>query len=319
MTDARAEDREQLVGQPVEATQDGICPGCGKTIRGRRDGVPGELILRHESESAWLHAPDPDAGGSCVDDFDAKLAEADDRPADCNALSFWFPRVESAGLPVPETRIVRAPGELLAVLDGETPAGWGGFIVELGAACNAVGWPCFLRTGHGSGKHEWARTCFVPSRAALEAHVAALVEWSACAGPVGLSTDEWAARELIDTEPLFRCTGYHGFPVVREFRWFVRDGVVEHVQPYWPPDAVAQGRPNDLAWAAKLVAASRRSLDESTALGTLATEACRAVGGGYWSIDFLEDRHGDWWLTDMADGDQSFRWEPAEADQGRAV
>lgn len=226
---------------------------------------------------------------------------------DRNSLAWWFPKIEAAGLPVPSTRIVETDVELLALLDGHEPEGFQRFISDLQAAAMQVGgYPFFLRTGHGSGKHDWRETCFVEG--ALEAHVVALVEWSALADIMGLPTDVWVARALIPTAPLFRCRRYGDFPVTREFRLFVRDNHVEHIQPYWPREAVEQGDPDDPDWESKLAFASKT--DDTFALDPLASAACEAVGGGFWSVDFLQDREGRWWLTDMADGDRSFRYDP---------
>jgi hypothetical protein len=229
---------------------------------------------------------------------------------DLNSLAFWFPRIEAAGLKVPRTEIVETSIDLMDLLDGQTPARWAGFMFDLEAAGDRIGWPAFLRTGHGSGKHEWNRTCFVGSRAVLSQHVSALVEWSACVDMWGLPTNVWAIRELIATAPLFVCSGFGGFPVTREFRFFVRGDKVEHAQPYWPPDAVEEGYPTDPEWRDKLAAASKATPVEYGALCCTALAAVEAVGGGHWSVDMLEDAGGDWWLTDMAEGDRSFRWEP---------
>jgi hypothetical protein len=229
---------------------------------------------------------------------------------DRNSLAFWFPKIAAAGLRVPATRIIRANDDLVVLLDGEKPPGWDDLVDELVAAGNEVGWPAFLRTGHGSGKHEWDRTCFLPGPSDVAHHIAALVEWSCCVDMFGLPTDVWAVREMLPAPPLFRCEGYCRFPVTREFRLFVRDGRVEHVQPYWPPDAVEQGRPSDPDWRTKLERASALTQPERAALELIAATAGQAVGGGYWSVDLLEDVGRRWVVTDMAEGDRSFRWEP---------
>ena len=75
MTDARQEDQERIVGQPIEAQQDGVCKGCGKAIRGSRRDVEGQMIV--ERFGAWVHAPEPGSVWSCVDDYEAKRAETD--------------------------------------------------------------------------------------------------------------------------------------------------------------------------------------------------------------------------------------------------
>jgi hypothetical protein len=99
-------------------------------------------------------------------------------------------------------------------------------------------------------------------------------------------------------------------PIHREFRVFVRDGDVEHVQPYWPPDAVKQGDPDTEGWDITLAHASKFDRSEYTTLAMGAGKACEAVGGGFWSVDMIRDDLNQWWLTDMALGDQSFRWDP---------
>lgn len=75
MTDARQEDQDRIVGQPIEAQQDGVCDGCGKVIRGSRDDVEGDLIVKQRT--VWVHAGEPDSAWSCADEYEAKLAETD--------------------------------------------------------------------------------------------------------------------------------------------------------------------------------------------------------------------------------------------------
>lgn len=232
------------------------------------------------------------------------------RTLDVNDMAHWFPPLEAAGLPVPRTVLVPYDGDDLSLLlDGRRPRAWVELVDGLRHAGAVVGWPMFLRTGHGSGKHEWERTCHVPSAAEVPARVAALVEWSALADLMGLPTRTWAAREMLDGDVLCRCAAYGGMPVVREFRLFVRDDAVEHLQPYWPEDAVAAGRPDDPAWRWRLGQAARLAPRTTEALRNLALRAVDAQGGGFWSVDLFRARRG-WFVTDMAEGDRSFRYEP---------
>lgn len=226
-------------------------------------------------------------------------------------LAWWFPKIYGCGVSVPETTIIRAPSDFACLLDGEAPEGFDEFVEEVSAACDQHGLPAFLRTGHGSGKHEWRRTCFVDSLDDMAQRIFNLVEWSHLVDIMGLPHEVWAVREFIPADVLFVCEGWHDFPVTREFRLFVRDGEVEHVQPYWPPGAIEEGsRPDDVEWPSILRHASKLEDVEREYLDTQARLASGAIGGGYWSIDFLLASNGDWILTDMADGDRSFRWEP---------
>lgn len=243
-----------------------------------------------------------------------------------NCLSFWQPKLEAAGVPTPRTTIIRTDVDLTLLLDGILPPeeGWEEFLSLVQAACFDHGLPCFLRTGQGSGKHDWLATCFVPDAENVGRNIVSLVEWSHLADIMGLPHDVWAVRDMLETEPLFRCGRYNGFPVTREYRMFIRGGrdgprgrsglpfydEIEHFQPYWPPDAVEQGGPDRDDWRDLLASAARITDDEATGVANLAYRAWQAVGGGYWSIDMLQDRHGKWWVTDMALGERSFRYEP---------
>lgn len=232
---------------------------------------------------------------------------------DVNDLAFWFPLIERAGLPVPETRIVTTDCELVSLLDGQMPVGYEAFLSDLGNAARNIGYPCFLRTGHGSGKHDWADTCYLTDPNRLGWHVTALVEWSHSVDLWGLPTATWALRRLIPTTALFVCRAWGDFPVTREFRVFIRDDEIEAVYPYWPAAAIEGADPDRDDWRDRLALSSQQNGEDAAALGFLAGQACAAVGGGYWSIDFLYDRDGAWWLTDMADGARSHKPEQAAA------
>lgn len=232
---------------------------------------------------------------------------------DRNNLAYWFPPLQAAGLPVPATEIVETDVNLLQLLDGNYPDGFDAFMKELEGAVKRIGLPCFLRTGHTSGKHEWRRTCMLSDRNRLGWHVAALVESSALADMFGLPTQTWVVRELIQTEPLFHCLNYEDFPVTREFRFFVENGAVTHWQPYWPAGACEQGKPDNDGWDVLLDEASQIDAPEREKLEALAIAAATAVDDGYWSVDLLQDAGGAWWITDMADGAQSFRYDRERA------
>ncbi len=152
-------------------------------------------------------------------------------------MSDWLPKLEAVGVPVPRTALVRMPREafqdVLNVFDGkpiEGPANE--FLRKVAAAATEIGYPAFLRTGITSGKHSWARTCYLTDPARLLSHVASLVELSVCVSFVGLSCEWRAVREFLPTMPLVVCTRYEGMPMCREFRCFVADAEVRCMHPY---------------------------------------------------------------------------------------
>ena len=162
-------------------------------------------------------------------------------------LSYWLPKIETAGLPSPRTIVMDMPSEAFIEIyelvgDGKEPTGKADdFLRRLGEAASDIGFPCFLRTGLTSGKHEWDRTCYLRDLGSVGGHVAALVEYSEIVDFMGLPCDKWAVREFLPTVPVTICPQFRNMPVCREFRVFVGDANVMSWQPYWPMEALEQG------------------------------------------------------------------------------
>ncbi len=231
---------------------------------------------------------------------------------DKTALSYWFPLIEAAGIPVPKTTIVplskEAQSSMFNWFDGKDGTGEEKpFFEALTTAADEIGYPCFLRTDHTSGKHSWDETCFVKSAADIKQHVYNLAEFSEIADFMGIPWSVWVVREFLPTIPLGTCPDYSNMPICKEFRFFVDDGVVRCVHPYWPRRALEQGGAvlDDLEYDAACAIPG-----DATSLFELAARAGRAVGGS-WSIDILETKRG-WFVTDMAEAHKSFHWEGCE-------
>lgn len=112
---------------------------------------------------------------------------------DKTALSYWFPKIQAAGVPVPKTTIIEMPEaaqeDFLAAFDGKDGSGaTKPFFDEIAAAAAAMGFPCFLRTDHTSGKHSWDETCFLASAANIPQQVFAQVA-PPLAGPLSHSRE----------------------------------------------------------------------------------------------------------------------------------
>lgn len=228
---------------------------------------------------------------------------------DLTALSYWFPKLLAAGLPVPRTTIIKMPEvaqrDIWRLFDNEkgaTAAAAQPFFEELAAAARDMGFPCFLRSDHTSDKHEWKETCFLSGEDQIKEHVLNIAYFSECCGMIGIPWNTWAVREMLPTMPLGVCPGYGDMPICREFRFFVRDGSMVCVHPYWPREALADGGADPgLDYEALC------DLPIEAELCGLA-EASGRVLGGDWSIDILETRRG-WVITDLAEAHKSFHWE----------
>lgn len=260
-----------------------------------------------------------------------------------NCLSYWFPKLQESGVPVPRTEIVRCgpDTDLSLFLDGKEPTGWKEFLKKISFACQEIGYPCFLRTGQGSGKHQWKDTCYVESANNLIQHIGNLVEWSHIVDFMGLDHDVWVVRELLPTEPIAILPAYGDFPLVREVRGFIRNGNIICIHPYWPEKAVREGFgmryeeeydsfgndekeedfkpgwkngrhpiPGDLdeiIRAASIIPSPIAPWEQ-----LLKRVAGAFAGDGAWSVDVLETTNG-LYVTDMAEAHRSFHWEGCEA------
>jgi hypothetical protein len=255
-------------------------------------------------------------------------------------LSYWFPKLQAAGVNVPHTEVVTTNAQLWRLLEGQIEdsdliasgmvmVGKLELIDKLcGAAKRIGGPPWFLRTGHGSGKHDWIDTCFVELvdwggvdvgedgelariRHTIMDHVHALVEWSNCVDMMGLPTKVWAVREFLPLVSSF--TSYNGMPVAREFRFFIDGGAITNtssvccMHPYWPKAAVHRGGPSEPLWREhydKLFAWTPELLAE---LYPIAIQAARQFDGA-WSLDLAQHQDGRWFAIDMAPAALSWHW-----------
>jgi hypothetical protein len=223
--------------------------------------------------------------------------------APLNNLSYWFPRLLEAGIPVPRTEIIEVDADgLWPLVDGQFAWGLAPLAQQIIDVAELVGgMPCFLRTGHGSGKHYWKNTCYLPepNKIIIAQHIRELVEWSCCVDFIGLPFETWVVRELMPVGALF--TAFNEMPITRERRCFVQDGELICSHPYWPPEAI-QGASDEAVELLRVDNALEKS--PSTELIQQAAELFE----GAWSQDWLWTARG-WVLIDMATAKTSFHWD----------
>jgi len=239
----------------------------------------------------------------------AREADQSRNDTDITRLSYWFPKLQAAGLPVPRTIIVEAHDaelrEIYKLFDGKTPGdAVNPFIERIKSAADEIGYPCFLRTDHMSAKHEWADTCHLESPDVILSHVFSIIYFWECVNFAAPKCDVWAVREFLPTRPVGVCRDYKNMPVCREFRFFVDGPEVKCWHPYWPLSALEQGKAE---YHADFNYEEFCTTPDIEYLYKLASAAGKAVDGG-WSVDILETRRG-WYITDMAEAYKSFHWE----------
>lgn len=228
--------------------------------------------------------------------------------------SYWYPLIP-ADVPVPKTQLVEFPLDLqgIALEAAESPnldptsheklfAG----IRKIEEACDLFGYPVFIKTGIFSDKHQWS--CFVENKEAVKKAVITIVYGWAMVGGFGSDESEFfVIRELLPTKPYMLFEGK--MPVTKERRYFAEGGKVTWHQPYWPRDAFPDWATVDLLghssidYALELL--NEETEEEVHRLSALARSITTAIPGA-WSIDFLQDIYGKWWLIDMAEAHKSY-------------
>lgn len=234
---------------------------------------------------------------------------------EASSLLCWFPQTKDV-LPCPKTVIVELTEDeihsLVGMLDGVPPSAW--LVDKLDAAAREIGYPLFLRSDQGSGKHMWRDTCYVPSENALLRHIVRLVEWHEMVGVLGLPWRALVFREVLELDAPF--TAFAEMPVARERRYFVRDGKVVCFHPYWPEASIRQfhgATPLPEDWKEDLARINIMDDDEIRELTRLA-EVFGERNPGYWSVDFARTKDGRWVFIDAARGEVSFHWEDCPHD-----
>lgn len=247
-----------------------------------------------------------------------------------NCLSWWFPRLSEAGLPVPRTTILRVedycPKNLYMLLDNIDPEGIEDLVRAAGDAADEYGYPSFIRTGQFSGKHEFDRCCRLECRESTKDRIAFLVYMSHMVDPLGLRHDVIAVREWLHGPIEWLHEDWCNMPVRREFRCFVEGSEVVCIHPYWPEKALGELFSDE---PPKLSAERAEKLENMNTLGDdedevrgLASRAGEVLAGRF-SVDVLMADNG-WYITDCAHAGWSYHWEGCEeaarfADQKRSL
>lgn len=232
-----------------------------------------------------------------------------------NDLADWYPVLAATGAPTPRTEIVRTDVDLTALLHAVSPDGLSDLVGQVTDAAGRIGFPAFLRTGHTSGKHDFARTAFLRSPADVLPHISALVEVSALATDDGLPTDTWVVREFLPIQPAF--LAFRGLPVTAERRYYFNAlGQVTGHHPYWSPQALADGHPRGprgpLAvgdWRQALDVLNTEGEEEVAHLSALTAHIADAFRyQGAWSVDYLYTLDRGWVVIDMARFEDTDVW-----------
>ena len=233
-----------------------------------------------------------------------------------NCLSFWFPILRSTGVNVPRTVFfdinhydkncepaLRKMFDMEELSDADKKS-LGGLISTVTMLAKKMGFPCFLRAGHTSYKHDWVNSCLLQNKEVIPAHIQNIAEFSIMADMMGgLPINVWAVREMLETKPLF--TYFSGMPITKEMRFFFDDGKVICHHPYWPKEVFEDKKGPE--WDEQYKELSVLTDQELSDL-TISTEIIAKKFEGFWSLDWLQVKSGKWYAIDMALGEKSYHY-----------
>ena len=214
-----------------------------------------------------------------------------------NDISFWYPILKTIGMRTPETHLIYADKEVGRIVDDVQTDGFKHLVKEIELAQKNFGGEAFLRTGQTSNKHSWEHSCHLKPESKVINHVANLIEFSMM---VDLPYTTFAVRKMIETKTI--TTSFDKMPIAREVRMFAEAGKVICAHPYWPSEAFMGANKIE-----EIHEKALQTMPDMIELNQMA-EYVSARFNGAWSIDFLEDVEGNWWLTDMATAGASYHW-----------
>lgn len=225
-----------------------------------------------------------------------------------NCFTQWFSTVEQCNIPAPESIVIDFPMHLtMAIgdhaLNDADNAEMTNIAEQIQAFGRKVGFPVFMKNSLFSGKHYWKETCLITENMSLDdicRNIFNLTEMSLCIG-VDFSV-YLVIRKMIECKPAF--TAFFGeMPVTEEYRVFANKGTVIGYQPYWPEAAIE--RPSSENWASELKTISSASQTDLKDIFEMASQVTLKLDDSY-SVDFLKDSSGKFWLIDMALASESY-------------
>lgn len=247
-----------------------------------------------------------------------------------SSAGYWLPRVEKAALiagMVPQTRLLPLTDHFFHLASQEDRTSLSPtmlrMVADVRAACESLGYPCFLRTDMGSAKQDGPLAYRIDGPDAISSRLQRTFEDNVLKNML----PAWVmVRKWLPLKSAF--VAFHGHPIAREQRFFAtasRGTLCHH--PYWTEEAIhfdpglkdpMGGEPfrgetvEPSGWQAKLRALNRPlSHHQEAALSLAATVAAAACPDApAWSVDFAQDENGVWHLIDMADARHS--WHPSE-------
>lgn len=237
-------------------------------------------------------------------------------------MLYWWPKIKDLDIPMPRTIIV--PLEKTTINEEEIQDIIYIHFEEIMKAIRKIGFPVFIRTDILSGKYSFEKSCYLPKEENVKKHLWEIIFAGLEADIIGHISKAIIVREYI--EPIWKFKAFQGLPIGKERRYFINSGKVQCHHAYWIEDAIKFWQRIDKIdfknlkslkdikpqepknWKEELKILNRETKEEVKLIMSYTKKVIDAGFTGYWSIDFMYGKDGNWYLIDMAEGDVS--WHP---------
>lgn len=198
-------------------------------------------------------------------------------------MAHWFPMIRDLDVPTPETQ------PLPLDRSGEGPPEWDtGLTSEI---VENLGGEAFVRSGYKSAQIDQSGShIFSAASEEIDRTLMELLSQHAMMG-MRLGESLWL-REYLDVD----FCAYGREPLVPEVRAFIRDG---EVVCHHPRLEGFEDHPDHRETAEEFIESGWDSEHRDETVQDYAERVADAVDG-WWSVDFIMDRSGHWYCTDMA-------------------
>jgi len=221
------------------------------------------------------------------------------------SLEEWYPCILS-DVPQPETIIIPfSHKDCIRLL---SPEYWtvGKKIRAIHQAAVDVGYPCFMRTAYYSAKFDGV--CIVRTQDDLFNNLVKLV---------ASSFEEEKPVEAICIRKFIKSNGteklMNGLPVGSERRYFIIEDVIYKGMPYWNNMSVNDGTyiiPTYYLNAINTITQEEEDLLNKYTDNVRLCMKLPRLDTVDWSVDYMKDINGKWWLIDMGEAYKSWMPEP---------
>lgn len=175
---------------------------------------------------------------------------------------------------------------------------------ELEQAADQLGYPVFIRTDKASAKHKLDDVSKVNLKSNIHAKTYLLAEDNLTKGIYGIHFNSVIVREWLNIKHRFKAFPGN-LPIGCEIRAFVQDGKIECKHFYWIRGAIEETSFKPDNWERKLELTGKEAMERCNEVENAIQKIAKEFDG-WWSVDAALTENDEWYIIDMAKGEDSF-------------